>query len=80
MELLVVENHVLPLVNLNLVFPAGRAEDPADKPGLAAMTAAMWDEGTKTLLFRGDRGELAGIGASLLISPNGTPRPRGCSP
>ena len=68
MELLVVENHVLPLVSMNLVFRAGRADDPADKPGLAAMTAAMWDEGTKTLSSEEIAARLAGIGASLSIS------------
>ena len=33
----VVENHELPVVNLHVVFPAGRAEDPLSKLGLAAL-------------------------------------------
>ena len=68
MELIVVENHVLPMVNLNVVFRAGRAEDPAKQPGLAAMTAALWDEGTQKLSSEEIAARLAGIGASLSLS------------
>ncbi len=54
-EVLLVEKHELPLVTLHMVFPAGRAEDPPAEPGLAEMTAAVWDEGTAAALGRADR-------------------------
>lgn len=42
----VVENHQLPIVALSIVVPgAGTASDPVVKPGTAAFTADMLDEG-----------------------------------
>ncbi|HEX2162761.1 MAG TPA: insulinase family protein, partial [Thermoanaerobaculia bacterium] len=35
-----------PLVDLGLVFAAGAAEEPAERAGLASMTADLLDEGT----------------------------------
>jgi len=35
----------VPLVQVNVVIRAGQVHDPADRPGLASMTAAMLDEG-----------------------------------
>ena len=55
----------LPMVSLALVLPAGSAEDPASRHGLASLTADMLDEGS------GDRSAiqmqeaLARIGADL---------------
>jgi zinc protease len=43
----VVERHELPIVSAQLVVLAGDGENPADRPGLAGMTAAMLTEGTK---------------------------------
>ena len=37
-----------PLVTARLVLPAGAHFDPADRPGLAAFTAALLEEGTET--------------------------------
>jgi zinc protease len=48
LTLLLVEKHDLPLVQTNLVFKSGWAADPQDKPGIAAVTADMLDEGTVT--------------------------------
>lgn len=46
MSLLVIENHRLPLVSMELVVKdAGSAQDPAGKSGLAAFTADLLDEG-----------------------------------
>ncbi len=46
MALLVVENHKLPIVSMSLVaLGAGTAYDSTDKPGVAAFTADMLDEG-----------------------------------
>lgn len=60
-----VERRGLPIVSIVLLLPCGSALDPAAKPGLAAMTADMLDEGS------GDRSaiemqeSLARIGAEL---------------
>jgi zinc protease len=40
-----IEQHEVPLVQVNLLVRAGSAEDPAQKPGVASLTAAMLDEG-----------------------------------
>lgn len=48
LEILLVEDHRLPLVQLNLVLKSGFAADPTDRFGAAAMTAELLDEGTKT--------------------------------
>ena len=40
-----VEHHQVPLVSVLLLTSIGSASDPADRPGLAAMTADMLDEG-----------------------------------
>ena len=42
-----------PLVTLRIVFLTGAASDPADKPGLASLTAAMLSEGgTKEMSYQ----------------------------
>jgi len=43
-----VEDHRLPLIQTNLVILSGWSADPVDKPGTAALTSALLDEGTKT--------------------------------
>jgi zinc protease len=43
-----IESHEVPLAQVNLVIHAGSAEDPAAKPGVASLTAAMLDEGAGT--------------------------------
>lgn len=47
-----VEHHDVPLVAFLLLLPIGAAADPEDRPGLAAMTGDMLDEGS------GDRSAL----------------------
>lgn len=46
LTLMLIERHNLPIVSANLVVNAGSEQNPADKPGLAAFTAAMLQEGT----------------------------------
>ena len=42
-----------PLVNIRIVFTTGAMVDPADKPGLAHLTAAMLaGGGTKDLTYK----------------------------
>jgi len=48
MELYLVENHKLPLVQMNLLVKSGWAADPTDRPGTAALTADLLNEGTKS--------------------------------
>jgi predicted Zn-dependent peptidase len=40
-----VEHHQVPLVTVLVVVPAGAAADPPERPGLAALTGDMLDEG-----------------------------------
>ena len=46
LELLVIEDHKLPLIEVTVVLNSGWAADPTDKPGAAALTADLLDEGT----------------------------------
>jgi predicted Zn-dependent peptidase len=65
LELVVVEMHEVPVVDVTLILRAGAVRDPDDLPGLATFTANMLDEGA------GARGaleiaeEAAYLGASL---------------
>ena len=68
MQLLLVEKHELPVVNLHVVFPAGCANDGKQSPGLAEMTAAVWDEGTAKRSAEEIASELGGMGASASVS------------
>ena len=67
MQLLLVEKHDLPVVNLHVVFPFGRASDSRSLPGLAEMTAAVWDEGTAKRSAEEIASELDGMGAHLSV-------------
>jgi zinc protease len=44
-----VEHRDVPVVTALVLLPAGAADDPADKPGLAAITGDMLDEGSGEL-------------------------------
>ncbi|MEJ7713812.1 MAG: pitrilysin family protein [Pyrinomonadaceae bacterium] len=66
LEVLFVENHELPVVNMNLVVKTGAAADVGAKlAGLASLTADMLDEGTKTRSALDVSNQLAAIGARL---------------
>ena len=58
----IVEVHEVPVVQVNLVFRAGSANDPAGKYGVASLTAAMLSEGagTKSSLEIADAVEFLG--------------------
>jgi predicted Zn-dependent peptidase len=60
-----VESHEVPLVQVNLVVKAGSADDPADKFGLASLTAAMLDEGAGTRSALDLADEIEFLGANL---------------
>lgn len=65
LEVLIVEQHELPVVNMNLVLRTGGAADPQDRAGLASLTAALIDEGTKSRSAMDISNQLAAIGARL---------------
>ncbi len=48
-RLLVVENHAVPIVSIEVVVPAGVTAEPPGKAGLASFTASMLSEGTAKL-------------------------------
>ncbi len=48
LDVLLVEDHDLPLVQANLVVKGGWAADPIDRLGTASLTAELLDEGTTT--------------------------------
>jgi zinc protease len=48
LEIMLIEDHTLPLIQANLIIKSGWAADPSDRPGAAALTAALLDEGTKS--------------------------------
>ncbi len=45
LAVVLMEKHELPLVQMNLLVKTGSVLNPADKPGLASLTADMMDEG-----------------------------------
>jgi zinc protease len=60
-----IETHALPMIDVQISLRAGAAFDPADKPGLAAMTAAMLDQGAGSRDEKAVAETLADIGAQL---------------
>jgi zinc protease len=48
LQVVVVMHHEQPIVSLRLLVRAGSALDPAGKAGVATLTAALLDQGTKT--------------------------------
>ena len=48
LEVIAVPHHEEPLVSLRLIVRAGAAQDPDNRPGVAAMAASLLDQGTTT--------------------------------
>lgn len=48
LTVLVVEQHALPIVQIQALVKTGSAQDPPEKAGLANLTASLLDEGTTT--------------------------------
>lgn len=53
----------LPIISMNLVLGSGATFDPADKSGIASMTATMLNQGTKTRSAIDIANQLQSIGA-----------------
>jgi zinc protease len=62
------ERKNIPVVSAQLVFRSGSGHNPADKPGLAAFTADMLDEGTSTRSSLQFADEMAQIGAAFDVA------------
>ena len=60
-----VENRALPMLDVQVDFPAGSASDPAGKPGLASLTHALLDMGVEGLDENGIASRLADLGAQV---------------
>ena len=65
LEVLIVKHSELPVVEMSLVLKTGGTADPLDRGGLASLTAALLDEGTKTRSALEISNQLASLGASL---------------
>ena len=48
LQVVAVSHHEQPAISVRLLIRAGAAQDPADKPGVAALAAALLDQGTTT--------------------------------
>jgi len=48
LHVIVIEHREQPIVSLRLLVRAGAEQDPPDRPGVAALTAGLLDQGTKT--------------------------------
>lgn len=64
-----VEDHTLPMIAMTVAFPAGSAYDPAAKPGLAAFTANLLDEGAGKLNSTQFQTALSNRAIKLSIAP-----------
>ncbi len=67
LQILLVEDHELPVIAFNLVMQTGSAADPKGKSGLASMTAELLDEGTKTRDALAIAEQMDFIGASISV-------------
>ena len=65
LTVLLMEQHRLPVISASLVVLAGSDHNGADKPGLAAFTADLLDEGTTTRSSTELADDVAMLGASL---------------
>ena len=69
LEVLVAENHTVPMVAFGLVIKAGADADLAGQPGLAAFTTAMLQEGTLSRTSSQIADEFEFIGSRLSAGP-----------
>lgn len=60
-----IENHALPMIDIQIDFPAGSAADPADKAGLAGLTRSLLDAGAGGLDEQAIADRTADIGAQI---------------
>jgi Predicted Zn-dependent peptidases len=70
MKVLLVERHSLPIVSARFVVDAGAIREPADKNGLAYLTADLLSEGANGLTGAQIAEKMADLGASFGTSGN----------
>ena len=68
LQLIVVENHELPVVSISLRMRAGSAYDPAGREGLAGMVAELLTKGTERRTAEQISEEIEGVGGNLSAS------------
>ncbi len=68
MVVLFSEKHEIPVVTVNMAIKAGSLAEPADKPGLASITASLLMQGTKTRTASQINSEIDFVGGSLSVS------------
>jgi zinc protease len=65
LNVLIAEQHELPLIQFNLLVKSGWTADPSGKPGVSSLTSDIQDEGTGNRTALEISQELKSIGASL---------------
>jgi zinc protease len=68
MVLLLSEKHDIPMVTVNMAITAGSTAEPAEKPGLASLTASLLTQGTAKRSAQQISREIDFIGGSLSTS------------
>ena len=68
LEVVLVEWNKLPLLSLDLIVRGGTAADPANRPGLAALTAALLQEGAGGLTSTQIAEKLEALGAQVDVA------------
>lgn len=65
MNVLVLEQHFLPIVEIHALIKAGSAQDPAERAGVANLVASLLDEGTTTRTSKQLAEQIDFVGGSL---------------
>jgi zinc protease len=65
LEVWMVEQKELPIVSMNLVFKTGQVNEPAERTGVAGMTASLLDDGTAKRSAAEIANQLQGLGANV---------------
>jgi zinc protease len=68
MILLLSEKHDIPMVTISMAIKAGNTAAPADKPGIASLTASLLTQGTARRTASQISNEIDFIGGSLSVS------------
>lgn len=68
LQVVVVSHHEQPSVSLRLLIKSGAAHDPKDKPGVAAMTAHLLDQGTTSRKAQEIATAIESVGGGIGVS------------
>ncbi len=71
LELLVVENHELPVVSISLTMRAGSKYEPEGLEGLTGFVAELMTKGTESRTAEQIAETIEGVGSSLFAAPGG---------